>query len=123
MKEQWKHSLIDLNTLVLSVSLLSYLGFYLLDSIWPGFVSGQFDGAIFGRVAIVTGLINLLWPSRHEAKSKVRFPILIGVALLATLLVAYKVRSADQMDLLIPIGLGAWLMCWSVLSGTSADRD
>lgn len=42
--------------------LVTYLGFFLLENLKPGFVSGYMDLGIWFWAAMISGLLSALWP-------------------------------------------------------------
>ena len=44
------------------VSLVSLLGFYMIENLRSGFVSNVFDVNIFLWAAIITGVLSIVWP-------------------------------------------------------------
>lgn len=52
----------ELLSFAFQVSLVSYLGFYLIENLRPGFVTGYLNLNIFLWAAIVTGVLSTIWP-------------------------------------------------------------
>jgi hypothetical protein len=90
----------ELLSFAFQVSLVSYLGYYLIENIWPGFVTGYLNLNIFPWAAIITGVLSSVWPMIvPEAKKKPTKPTgkdfawMILLALGTVAVVWYKTSS------------------------------
>ncbi len=57
-------------------SLVSYLGFFLIENIKPGFVTGYMDLNWWLWAAIITGVVSAVWP--YVVPEAKREPVKIG---------------------------------------------
>lgn len=61
----WPFSGTDIRELLsfaFQIALVSFLGFYLVESLRPGFVANFFNINIFLWAAIITGVLSTVWP-------------------------------------------------------------
>lgn len=67
--------------------LVTYLGFFLLENLKPGFVSGYMDLGVWFWAAIISGLLSALWPHivvvESAAGRRRRWVDMVALALLA----------------------------------------
>lgn len=99
----------DLLAYVFQVALLSYLGFYLLENLQPGFVSNYFDLNIMLWSTIGSGLLTALWPAVVPEARKPRrlgWRQYVGLLLLALVtagIVWYKIQSIGWLAKIIAL--------------------
>ena len=60
----------DILAFAFQVALATYLGFYVLESIRPGFVSFYYNLDTFLWIAIITGALSSIWPTIVPAANK-----------------------------------------------------
>lgn len=111
----------DLLQYLFQLALVSYLGFYLIENLKPGFVSDYFNLNIVLYVTIISGILASLWPAIAPAAREHRtgwkhYLGLLLVAVLAAIFVWYKIQTLGPwakliapVSGLIVFGLGASL--------------
>lgn len=109
-------------------SLVSYLGFFLIENIKPGFVTGYMDLNWWLWAAIITGIFSAIWPyvvpEAQQAKTQPRWRDVVWMVLLALGTVAvmwYKLGSLGTIGKVIAGLSGAVVLCLSLL--VWYDRD
>lgn len=109
-------------------ALVTYLGFFLIENIKPGFVSGYMDLNWWLWAAIISGVISAIWPHIvPEAKNKPvkltwRGYIWLGLLAVGTVAVMwYKLSSLGTIGKIIALLSGGIVFSLSLL--VWYDRD
>ncbi len=110
------------------VALVTYLGFYLIENLRPGFVTTFYSLDTFLWIAIVTGVLSSIWPAIvPEAKKKQTNPTwkdivwMIVLALGTVAVVWYKTSSIGWLVKVIAPLSGLIVLGLSLL--VYYDRD
>ncbi len=97
----------DVLSYVFQIALLSYLGFYLIESLKPGFVTNYLDLNILLWSTVGSGLLTALWPAVVPAARKsgvISWKQYVGIVLLALVtagIVWYKIQSIGWLATII----------------------
>lgn len=112
------------------VALVTYLGFYLIESLKPGFVTAFYKLDTFLWVAIVTGVLSSVWPAIvPDAKKKITRPtwkdfVWMGLLALGTVAVVwYKTSSIGWLVKIIAPLSGLIVLGLSLLVYYDRDDD
>lgn len=89
----------ELLSFVFQVALVSFLGFYIVESLRPGFVASFFNINIFLWAAAVTGILSTVWPMAvpeakvEEKPTQKDYVWMVLLALCTVVIVWSKVNS------------------------------
>lgn len=101
----WRDAARELLAWTFTVSLLAYLGFFLIEDLNPGFVSLYINLNWWLWLAVLTGVGTSMWPLRltHTPKKTTRFRFMI---------LALGLLTTGLLVLRLPDGLGnlRWLI-------------
>lgn len=118
----------DVLSFAFQVSFVSYLGFFLIESLGAGFVSRFYTVDLFMWAAVITGLLSAIWPTivvKH--KLTVARPgwldyLWMGVlAVSASVIVWYKISTVGWLAIVIAPLSGLIVLGLSLL--VHYDRD
>ncbi len=118
----------DVLSFAFQTALVSYLGYFLIENIKPGFVTGYMDLNWWLWAAIVTGVVSAIWPyvvpEAQMPKTKPVWRDYFWITLLALGTVAvmwYKLESLGTIGKVIAGLSGAVVFSMSLL--VWYDRD
>lgn len=118
----------DILSFAFQTALVSYLGFFLIEDIKPGFVTGYMDLNQWLWAAVITGALSALWPhvvpEAQRTKSKPAWRDFVWMGLLAVGTVAVmwdKLSLLDTLGKIIAVLSGAIVFSLSWL--VWYDRD
>lgn len=119
----------DLLAFAFQTTLLSYLGFFLLENLKPGFVVEYLDLDWWLAATILTGLATAIWPhivpetriSRRLSWRDYFWSGLLGFVTMAVMW--YKLESLKNIGLLIAVVSGVVVVGLSVLVWTDRDES
>jgi hypothetical protein len=89
----------ELLSFAFQVALVSFLGFYLVESLRAGFIANFFNINIFLWAAVLTGILSTVWPMAvpeakvEEKPSRKDYVWMILLALSTVAVVWYKISS------------------------------
>lgn len=120
----------ELLSFAFQVALVSYLGFYLLESLKPGFVTFFYNLDSFLWVAIITGVLSSIWPALVPEAKKTPMPptwkdfAWMGLLALGTVTVVwYKTSSVGWLVNVIAPLSGLIVLGLSLLVYYDRDDD
>jgi uncharacterized membrane protein len=110
------------------VALVTYLGFYLMESLKPGFVTFFYNLDTFLWIAIITGLLSSIWPAivkdakKEQSKPTWKDFVWMGLLAIGTVAVVwYKTSSVGWLVKVIAPLSGLIVLGLSLL--VYYDRD
>lgn len=119
----------QLLTQLFSYSLVLYLGLFLLENIFPGFVSEVFSVNFLLLPVLVLGVATAIWPLPEELESVVSAPkasdfwLALGLSLLGGWLIYSKIDLAWPLRQLIAGLSGLLILLMSVLVILPEEAD
>ncbi len=120
----------ELLTWLFQVALLSYLGFYLIESLRPGFVTYYFNLNILLYSTIVIGILTTVWPAAVSMtkgqKTSLRWDQLFWTSVIAAVgaaLVWYKTQPLGRLSGPIAVLSGLTIFSLGLLVYTDHDAQ
>lgn len=113
------------------VSFVSYLGFTLMESIWPGFVSLYFHVNNWLYAAIIAGILTGIWPMITSATKKLEkikwssWAWMLVLAIGTFFIVWHKIKTLGNISVIVSAlsGLVVFFLAWTVYTDGEMDNQ